>query len=362
MIRLAKGVFAEGCALFIKKEKAMVISDLHLGMESSLLKGGVLIPKTNFRAISERVRLLLRKLKPELIVFNGDLKHHFGAASYQEKKEIRELVKAIAGKKVVAIKGNHDKSLGYFQKAYGFEIRDALFFKDSSVFVCHGDRLFVCQSFCSAKIVAIGHEHPALTIKSPIRAETFKAFLKGKLAFNKANIKALLSRRDVVADAENFEISGFSSADFYSKGTGKQLLCSKKAYDCKEAATLSKEAESKSKETAKKANEKKAGIAADEKCNNIQSYSEEAAKLKKKGIQKKRIAFFDSSYKKAFSKERELIVMPSFTMASAGVDIMREKQIGPFLDPVVNAFPLMSFEAFVVENGKIYGFGKLGEL
>ena len=49
-------------ALWLRKEKALVINDLHLGYEESLQKKGVLIPKFQFKEILSSLERILSKV------------------------------------------------------------------------------------------------------------------------------------------------------------------------------------------------------------------------------------------------------------------------------------------------------------
>ena len=42
--------------------------------------------------------------------------------------------------------------------------------------IIHGNKLIDIKT----KVIIIGHEHPAITIKDEVRTETYKCFLKGK--------------------------------------------------------------------------------------------------------------------------------------------------------------------------------------
>lgn len=55
-------------------------------------------------------------------------------------------------------------------------------------------------------------------------------------------------------------------------------------------------------------------------------------------------------------KRKNLVVMPSFCLATEGTDILKEKLLSPFLDQ-----DLTNFDVFVVAD-KVYDFGKLKNL
>jgi len=59
-IEVAKGVeITRDFALFLRDERALVISDLHLGFEGALAEQGVSIPRFQRRVILERLGKML---------------------------------------------------------------------------------------------------------------------------------------------------------------------------------------------------------------------------------------------------------------------------------------------------------------
>ena len=55
-------------------------------------------------------------------------------------------------------------------------------------------------------------------------------------------------------------------------------------------------------------------------------------------------------------KKQDLIVMPSFCLATEGSDVTKEKLLSPYLKQKLD-----NFEVFVVAD-KVYGFGKIKNL
>lgn len=57
---------------------------------------------------------------------------------------------------------------------------DCFFLPGRGIFITHGHRIPEDRDLEKAKIVVIGHEHPALFLRDGIRTEKVKCFLKGK--------------------------------------------------------------------------------------------------------------------------------------------------------------------------------------
>lgn len=166
-------------ALYLTKSKTLILSDFHLGYEESLTSKGILIPKFQFKDIILRLKPILDKTKPKLIIINGDLKHEFGQISSEEWKNTLELLDFLSSySKIILIKGNHDAVLEPIAKKRNIEIVTSYTIGD--IYICHGNRIPESKEFSKAKTIIIGHEHPALSLTDRIRTEKFKCFLKGK--------------------------------------------------------------------------------------------------------------------------------------------------------------------------------------
>ncbi len=179
---IAPGIEIIDLGLYLAREKILVLADLHIGIEDSLVKQGVLIPKFHFKDLVKRVESILDTLKKQkkevkIIVLNGDLKHEFGRISDEEWRNTLKMIDFLGRKceKIVLVRGNHDTILGPIA-----DKRKVLFvdtFIDGDKIICHGDK--IPEMVSGVKTVIIGHEHPAVSIYEDLRKETFKAFLSG---------------------------------------------------------------------------------------------------------------------------------------------------------------------------------------
>lgn len=160
-------------ALYLKKHKILIIGDLHIGYEEALNKEGILIPRFQFNEIIKRLDKIFKKIKADLIIINGDIKHEFGTISDQEWRHTLKIIDYLSEKgKLILIKGNHDTILGPIANKRDIEIKD--FYNIDDITIVHGDKIIKSLN----KIVIIGHEHPAISFKG--RDDRFKCFLKGK--------------------------------------------------------------------------------------------------------------------------------------------------------------------------------------
>lgn len=176
-MNIMPGIEIIDLALYIKKHKILVIGDIHIGYEESLNKQGILIPRFQFKDVIERLESILNKVKVELIVITGDLKHEFGRISEQEWREtLKVLDLLLKHGKVILLKGNHDTILGPIANKRNVKFQDHLLVDD--IYICHGDK--IPSDLQKAKTIIIGHEHPAISLKEGVRVEKFKCYLKGR--------------------------------------------------------------------------------------------------------------------------------------------------------------------------------------
>lgn len=146
--------------------KALVIADVHLGIEWELYHKGFSIP-SQVEKRKKRICEYIEIAKPDRIVLLGDIKHNVPRTSWQEKKEVPDFLETIAAYAPVDIvPGNHDGDI------------EALIPENVTV---HGMRGFVldCAGYfhghtwpdaelLSAKFVVMSHNHPTVRLTDPL--------------------------------------------------------------------------------------------------------------------------------------------------------------------------------------------------
>ncbi len=176
MLKLSPNIYAIDLCIYLSDIKTLIISDLHLGYEEALQKRGVLVPKTMFKQIIKRLDWILSQVPVEKVILNGDIKHEFGTISVQEWREVLRLIEYFEKKniEILAVKGNHDTIFSPIaRKKQIKEVKEA---RHKDILIAHGDYIPEKPS----KIIIIGHEHPAITLREKAKAEKFKCFLRGK--------------------------------------------------------------------------------------------------------------------------------------------------------------------------------------
>ena len=178
-MKLANEIEIVDLSLYPKKEKILIISDIHFGYEDSLIEQGYLIPRHQYKDTLERINKILKKTNPEVIIINGDLKHQFGSILKQEYNDSINFLKFLLKKfRVILIKGNHDKILDAIAEKVNLKTQSH--YSINGIYISHGDFIPEGNGFPKAKTIIIGHEHPSVTLEKNKRFEKFKCFLKGK--------------------------------------------------------------------------------------------------------------------------------------------------------------------------------------
>ena len=169
-------------ALYIEKINSVVITDIHLGLESLMAKTGLLMPKFQLKEIKEEIKEIINRKNPEKLIICGDIKHEFSRTSKEERKEIKEFIDYLKDlvEEILIIKGNHDNYLIYETKKYeNVELKEQATLKDITFIHGHQKQLKVNSN--QSKYIVIGHEHPALSLTDKIGIkEKVPCFLYGK--------------------------------------------------------------------------------------------------------------------------------------------------------------------------------------
>lgn len=163
-----------------KKEKILVISDLHIGWEEYLNEQGILVPRTQFKEIMNELKGVFSKMKQvDKIIILGDLKHEFGKISSQEWRETKRILDFLKkkSKKIILVKGNHDNILEPIAKRREIMIRDYCI--EDGICFLHGHKLFVECLDKKIKMMVLGHRHPAVVLHDKYKKEKYKCFLVG---------------------------------------------------------------------------------------------------------------------------------------------------------------------------------------
>lgn len=164
-LELSKGVeVTRDLALFLREERALVISDLHLGFEGALAEQGVSIPRFQRKVILERLGRMLDRVRAERVVVAGDFKHEFSRNLVDERVEVKQVLRFLKERVTpVLVRGNHDNYLATILGDLGMDLLDRADVAGHTI--VHGH-----EEVTTLHPIVMGHEHPAVKLKDELGA------------------------------------------------------------------------------------------------------------------------------------------------------------------------------------------------
>jgi len=164
-LEVAKGVdVTRDFALFLREERALVISDLHLGFEGALAEQGVSIPRFQRRVILERLGKMLDRVKAEKVIVAGDFKHEFSRNLTDEWIEVKQVLRFLREHVTpILVRGNHDNYLATILGDLNLTLRDRA--DVGGYTIVHGH-----EEVSTLHPIVMGHEHPAVKLKDELGA------------------------------------------------------------------------------------------------------------------------------------------------------------------------------------------------
>jgi DNA ligase-associated metallophosphoesterase len=149
-------------AIFWEEEKALIVSDLHIGKVGHFRKEGIAIPKLLEQEELAVLSDLIHEFKPLQLIFLGDLFHSDMNNDWNWLQLWRQQFPHI---RMILIQGNHDiLHVDYYLNAK-FEMYEKLTI---------GPFLFVhdkqdYENFSESSYILSGHIHPAIRLKGKAR-------------------------------------------------------------------------------------------------------------------------------------------------------------------------------------------------
>ena len=175
-------------ALFIKKEKTLIIADLHIGIEKQLQEFGVnACSQTNF--MRDRVITLFNKYYPKRIFLLGDIKHNIPFSTFTEKKDVKDFLEnLLTFCEVHIIPGNHDGNINKISPS-DVIIHGSEGFVFKNIGLVHGHR-WPNSEIMHCKFLIIGHTHPSIMLEDRLGYKNFEScWLKGDITKKSLRIK-----------------------------------------------------------------------------------------------------------------------------------------------------------------------------
>jgi uncharacterized protein len=142
-------------ALFWEEEKALVLSDLHLGKTGHFRKAGIPVPQSVLKEDMQRLMTLVHYFSPQQLIVVGDFFHSHANLEHEFFKRWRE---DVAHLPIRLVRGNHDiLKEGWYSEA-AIEVIDPDL--QLGPFLFTHDR---CEN-STAPYTFCGHIHPGIVI------------------------------------------------------------------------------------------------------------------------------------------------------------------------------------------------------
>jgi DNA ligase-associated metallophosphoesterase len=142
--------------IFWEEEKALILSDLHLGKTGHFRKSGIAVPPSVYKEDLHRLLAQIQYFQPRQLLIVGDLFHS------RENKELdlfRRWRDDLAAVTIRLIKGNHDVlEEGWYREA-GIEVHNEDLIMGAFSFIHDITEHDHCHTYCFS-----GHIHPGIWI------------------------------------------------------------------------------------------------------------------------------------------------------------------------------------------------------
>jgi putative SbcD/Mre11-related phosphoesterase len=170
----ANPVAGERALLFSPKggPRALVVGDLHIGIETDYAFGGVKIPSAT-QAIVRRLKAIQTSTGATKLVIAGDLKHSVQTITRQEEEEVPESLAALSEvfDEVVVVPGNHDGNAERLVQGAAPNVRLTPVGGEllrGGLLVIHGHAWPDRALAASARGVALAHNHTAVALEDSL--------------------------------------------------------------------------------------------------------------------------------------------------------------------------------------------------
>lgn len=167
-------------ALYVKSLDAIVVADIHLGLEWELEEKGVHIPFPTYTPIIKSLRNMFGYRSARRLIILGDIKNEFGDINPEEWTQVQDFVNDVRslGAEPMLVRGNHDNFVRIVLRRLNVEFQD-LPLSLGKYFLIHGDKEHGLPE--AGSIMLMGHEHPVVSIRNSIGVKhRFKCFLYGR--------------------------------------------------------------------------------------------------------------------------------------------------------------------------------------
>ena len=173
-------------ALFAEDINALIVADLHMGIEHEIYLAGAKIPSKT-KELEENLIKLLMKTGADKLIIAGDLKHNIPVSSFREEREIPELIYTLFDyvDEIHLTPGNHDGGIREFLPSE-VKLHSSKGFTIGDYGIWHG-HCWPSEEVMASKIVLMAHVHPQAAFVDGVKARsTERCWVRGKWDRKKA--------------------------------------------------------------------------------------------------------------------------------------------------------------------------------
>lgn len=164
-------------------KRFLVIADLHLGIEHTLIEKGVQIPtKTQTQLLITKLKRIVKRVKPTDLIILGDVKHSVPTISPLEWHVVPMFFEKFRDFPLHIVMGNHDSKAQIeglstrnviFHPAQGFTIELQKRNEITKVGLFHGHS-WPGKELFNVDFLIMAHNHPAVEFKDELNVRTYE--------------------------------------------------------------------------------------------------------------------------------------------------------------------------------------------
>jgi hypothetical protein len=147
-------------ALLIIREKALVVGDLHIGLDLKFKESGIHFQNATGR-LANKLMHIYKESGAKSLVLLGDIKDSITSPSFGEYRELKRFFETISGIKTTVVKGNHDGGIESIFRNIGIEIDVEKELRIGGIAMTHGNS-WPSEDAMRARYLVVSHGHFAL--------------------------------------------------------------------------------------------------------------------------------------------------------------------------------------------------------
>nr|WP_315028603.1 ligase-associated DNA damage response endonuclease PdeM [uncultured Chryseobacterium sp.] len=155
-------------AAFWEKEKALILSDLHIGKTAHFRKNGIAVTNHIMKSDLERLSALIEVFQPDKFIVVGDLLH---AGDNSDVDEFCKWRNQYPDLHFYLIEGNHDRISEALEKKLCLDFKETLLTIDNITFIHDFNK-------AGSGFQITGHIHPGIILSSPVKNLRLPCFVQ----------------------------------------------------------------------------------------------------------------------------------------------------------------------------------------